>query len=427
MKRPVASIVSIGEELIRGEIVDTNSAFIESELFKYGIKVCSVIAVPDEATLIAKALSQSLELSDLVITTGGLGPTTDDITREVLAEVTGVELVLDNNALEDLTNKLKKRNREVNQTNRRQAYFPKGALVIKNDYGTADSFIAFSLNKKPIVSLPGVPREMKPIFKEHIIPWFEQHCSNLSPYTLKRFKTFGLSEAYLGELIESCNISDSIYVQYRVAFPELCVTLIEQRESDSAAANALLEQSFLQIKEKIGEEYILSLDHEHNMAEVVGQLLGERKLKIAFAESCTGGQISSSVVAVPGSSDYFLGSVVSYDNLIKQSILGVSASTLDDYGAVSEQTATAMALGVKKITGADISISATGIAGPAGGSTEKPVGTVYIGLAYLDEPVQTISILCPFERNMFRAYVASYALDLVRRKLLNYKLDRKSL
>ena len=426
MKEIAVSIIATGEELIRGEVQDTNSLFIAQELYEVGGKVKTIAAVSDGKADIVRVIKQALEVADLVIISGGLGPTSDDVTRDAVAEVVGKGLILNEDSLLRLQSYLEQKGRIVSENNKRQAYFPEGAVVFENRFGTADAFrVEVESGTKQIVSLPGVPREMKPLLSEVIVPWLEV-AYDLKPYPSVKFKTFGLSESYIGKVIESCALSPSIYVSYRVHFPEILLTFTEREEQNEFKAKEKLYQCVDQVRTALKEEHIIAFDHTPTIGEVVGEILSGKNLTFALAESCTGGQCSSLVVDAPGASKYFLGSFVTYSNELKQSVLGVALKTLEEQGAVSKETAEEMASGVKKKSGADVTLAITGIAGPTGGNDQKPIGTVWISVAYKNT-VDSVTYIYQADRKMFRNYISYLALDLVRRKLLGYPLELERL
>jgi nicotinamide-nucleotide amidase len=424
-----ATLIAVGNELLNGSTLDTNSHFIGGELEKIGIRVQSVSLVSDDIEKISKALKNKTADSDLVIVTGGLGPTSDDITRNGIALVAGRKLAPHPESLKRVEDYCKLRGRELNDNHKQQAFFPEGAGILVNNVGTADAFFveieASPSNKSLVISLPGVPAEMKVIFSEMVKPLLVQKFPEIKPREILLLRCFGLSEALLGNIIEGLNLpqlkSGKIQIAYRPKFPEILLTF-----SCEVAEKNLLEETVKKVKEKIGEEFIFSTNATDSLEGIVGKLLIERKETLALAESCTGGLISKQVVNVPGASNYFLGSVVSYSNSLKEKFLGVSEETLKTYGAVSKETALEMAIGIKTKTGATYGISTTGIAGPDGGTDEKPVGTVWIGFVGKgnngEDFSEAFQYFLPFKREGFRGYAAQLALDLLRRKLLNYSL-----
>jgi nicotinamide-nucleotide amidase len=421
-----AELIAVGNELLNGSTLDTNSSFLALELEKIGISVASISLVSDDIDNIANCLRRSIEQSSVVILTGGLGPTSDDLTRDAIAKVAGRKIVLNEQSLNRVAEYCKKRGRELNDNHKQQAYFPENAQVIENHVGTADAFLLEIENsakaKIPVISLPGVPKEMKDLFLNSVCSLLLSRFSNAKPKSVSVLRCFGLSEAYLGNCIDSLKIPSRVTVAYRPRFPEILLTFSCEAENQE-----LLDETVRRVKEKIGEEFIFATNVSDSLELIVGKLLTERNRTLAIAESCTGGLISKRLVDIPGASNYFLGSVVSYSNALKEKFLGVNAEILNAFGAVSKETALAMAIGIKKETGATYAISTTGIAGPDGGTEDKPVGTVWIGLVGKDfngeEFSEAFHYFLAFKREGFRGYVAQLALDLLRRKLLNYSLQ----
>lgn len=424
-----ASILTIGDELLSGEVVDTNSTYLAEHLQNNGFKVGQMFCVGDELSEIVRALENCVDSAvqgSLVIVTGGLGPTTDDLTRVAVAKFCRVELELSQTALEKIKAYFAKRKRPFAETNSRQAYFPHGAEIIENPVGTADSFAIEAPygrgRQVTILCLPGIPREVKEIWRQKLVPWFDQRFPNREKSKFSIIKSFGLSESYIGSRIEQAGLPENIKVSYRPVWPELLIKFSLTGEVAKDQQKQLLELAVEKAITQISPAFVYSNDENESMADCVGKLLQERKLTLAVAESCTGGEIASRIVSTPGASTYFLTSVVSYSNEAKEVFLGVTLPLLENYGAVSEEVVKRMAQGVRSRIGSDIGLAVTGIAGPGGGTAEKPEGTVWIGLVTPDAE-QTFCYFIPGERNMFRSYCAVLALDLVRRKLLGYPLE----
>lgn len=415
------SLLAIGDEILRGEIRDTNSAWLAELLLENGIPVRSITSCGDNHAEIVRELRHSVSLSPVVITTGGLGPTSDDITRDGVAEIAGAELQLHAPSLEKLKANAQKRGRPLHKVSERQAYFPQGSRILENPVGTADSFI-LPINRPAaspsyVVSLPGVPLEMKRLVTDYVLPFLLEHFRPV-PRIVRRFKCFGVSEAYLGQCIEDCRPPESVSISYRPVFPEVWIRFSANREDLSDGEfNSLCERCI----QKIGHEFVFSADGTETMSEVVGKLLRQKSLRVTAAESCSGGLVSDALVSTAGSSAYFLSSFVTYSNQAKTELLNVDPELLQRHGAVSAEVAQAMALGARAKSGADISVSVTGIAGPDGGSEEKPVGTVWLGVSY-NGTEKAIKHFFPIERNRFRKMTAQLALDLIRRSLLGYNI-----
>lgn len=422
MKGRTVDIIAIGNELLSGRTLDTNTSYIARKLFDVGVLLGRVSVVGDSVPEIVETLTEATNRSPLVITTGGLGPTTDDLTRQAIAEFCRVPLEMDHEALTKLEELSRKRRRPLNENNKRQAYFPRGADRIVNSSGTADAFLVTTENNDGapvrILSLPGVPREVNFLFEHVLVERVQQLFSEIKPPTVATLKLFGLSEAYIGSVIEQLGISPDIEIGYRPQFPVITISLLNRGPGGSEPVAATAEIC----AEAIGKEFIFGRNEHDALAAVVGALLRDQKKTLAAAESCTGGIFASEIVSVPGASEYFLGSVVTYSNQAKEKFVDVAHETLFANGAVSEDVVKEMALGARLRFGADIAIATTGIAGPNGGTTEKPIGTVWFGISTVDETI-AVHVFAPWERNAFRRYCAYMALDLVRRHLLNLPLS----
>ncbi len=418
--RPIAAIISTGDELVTGRTVDTNATFIAERLAAIGIETCSVITVGDYPDRIVWAWRHSLAHADVVISTGGLGPTADDLTSESVARVAGTELRLDQAEAERIRQHFQKVGRPMPENNLKQALFPIGAEIVPNKLGTAAGYrLVVPLNgRRPIaVVLPGVPREMKAMLEDQVVPWLllqvpEDRC------TLSRtFQTFGMSESALDEALEGAIDPSEGRLSFRASFPQVSVrvTVTDRRAETEHRLEGLAQI----VRERLGAAVIA--EGETTMEEVVGKLLREHQRTLAVAESCSGGLVGNRITNVPGSSHYFVGGVIAYSNELKQRLLGVQESTLTAHGAVSEETAREMALGARRATGADLGIATTGIAGPDGGTAEKPVGTVAIALAAdgLDnDNVRSRVYRLWGNREWVKLLTSQVALDWVRRYLL---------
>lgn len=417
----LARIIVVGNELLNGEVVDTNSRDICSCLLPLGIEVTGVSVVRDNLDEIGLAIHHSLEEAGLVVMTGGLGPTSDDITRDAVAAFMGVPLSRDALAEARLIEKLGRSGIASSKVNERQVYFPVGAQVIPNDFGTADAFCYATKGGALIVSLPGVPRELRGLLKERVLPIVETHFSLARCLEQRVFRVFGLPESEIGARIERLDLDQAITVAYRPIFPDVRVKLSSWMSTSSAMEQQAQQRQKMQkavdgLCSVLGN-YIYSKNDEERIAERVVQGLKERLWSLAVAESCTGGGVCDELVSVSGVSQVFRGAVVAYDNQVKTQILGVEAEVISQKGAVSSEVALAMARGVRKNFDADVGLATTGIAGPEGGTQEKPVGTIWIALS---SPTfeGTWHFCIPRERNMFRRYFSFMALDLLRKELL---------
>ncbi len=370
-----AEILCVGTEILLGDIINTNAAYIAKELANVGIGVYYQTVVGDNNDRLKSSLALAFSRADMVIMTGGLGPTYDDLTKETVAEYFGLEIVVDQESLNSLKEFFKNINKPMTKNNEKQALMPKGATVFANKCGTAPG-LAVSKNGKTAILLPGPPSEMKPMFENSVKPYLYQFSNNL--FFSKNIKMFGIGESNVEHILydlmkESTNPTIAPYA--KVGEVTLRVTAAAKTQDECVA---LIDPIIEKIREKL-DQYIFGIDVADLQTALVTKLI-EKKYTIAFAESCTGGLLSERITQIPGVSDVFSCGVCAYENSIKQSVLGVSEETLANYGAVSEQTAQEMAAGIRKISGADIAISTTGIAGPQGGTDEKPVGTVFVGI-----------------------------------------------
>lgn len=370
-----AVILSTGDELITGRVVDTNSSYIADKLYGLGLEVAAVLKVGDSRERLLWALRHGLELGEVVIGTGGLGPTTDDLTTEVVAEFLGRKLKMDEGVAESLKRRFASRGVEMTPNNLKQALFPEGADIIPNPTGTAPGF-RVALPKKYLLWLSGVPREMEGMLRESVLPWIAQERKTGPEISAGTFKIYGLTESKLGDILKPIPLSEEIRLSYRAHFPDLTLRL-------TVRGGAEREKKILELRARIREligPYIYA-EGDESLEEIVGRLLLKKRWTLALAESCTGGYVGHRITRVPGSSAYFKSSAVTYSDDSKIRFLGVQSDTLRQYGAVSRETALEMAQGIRRQAEADIGLSVTGIAGPTGGSSEKPVGTVWIGLA----------------------------------------------
>lgn len=370
-------IITIGDEILIGQTVDTNSAWMGNELNMMGIRINRITSVSDNKDEIISSLDEALSRVEVVLMTGGLGPTSDDITKETLAGYFGGKLVMDNEVLENVNDRLRRRNLQMNENNRRQAMVPDNCKVLRNLTGTAPGML-FEKNGKIVVSMPGVPHEMKHIMKEHVLPLLAVRLPG-GVIVHKNIMTYGVAEAILAERLEAFEneLPGEIRLAYLPAYG-----VIKLRLTAAGSDEKKIRES---IKEQVAKLYEIITDviygeDEVMLEEVVGKLLNDNNLTVSTAESCTGGKIASLITSVPGSSGWFRGSVVAYDNSIKTEVLGVSKETLRIYGAVSAETAGEMARGARRLMGTDYAVAVTGIAGPTGGTADKPVGTVWIAI-----------------------------------------------
>ena len=410
-----AEIITIGDEILYGQILDTNTQWISLELDKLGIKTVRKSSVGDQKSEILQILNEASQRADVVFITGGLGPTKDDLTKKILAEYFGCDLQMHPEALQDVTEFFSKRGRELSDINRDQALLPTKAEFIRNIQGTAPGMW---FNEKGViwVSMPGVPYEMKSIMEQEVLPRLVKHFKTPIIFH-KVIKTVGIGESYLSDLIESWELQlpEHIKLAYLPSMGIVKLRLTAVGENlDVLKSDVEVE---LQKVHPLIKSYIFGYEKDE-LAEVVGRLLSENKATIAVAESCTGGYLAHQFTQNPGSSAYFLGGILSYANQVKMDQLGVSSEILNTIGAVSEECIKAMALGVQQKLGSTYALATSGIAGPDGGTEEKPVGTVWIALAH-ENGVITRKLTLGGTR-MQNIYLSSLAcVNLLRKYLLN--------
>jgi nicotinamide-nucleotide amidase len=415
-----AYIISIGDELLIGQTTNTNAVFIGEKLSEININIIKIVAVADDENSIMEEFKLGIEKSDLVIVTGGLGPTHDDITRSCVVKFFDTELVENEEVLENINTLFSKRNREVTEVNRAQALVPKISEPIKNDYGTAPG-MWIEKNDKLFIVIPGVPYEMKAMVNNFILPKLSGLLKE-SGIVIKRsiLQTTGIPESTLSEKLGDVDeILDGSKLAFLPSIVGVKLRITTEAEDEETAKNRLVEIE-QKIRTKVGR-FIYGKDEE-TLEEVIGRLLIERDMKISTAESCTGGLIASTLTNISGSSAYFERGIVCYTNASKVEILRVDEDTLTEHGAVSMEVAMQMAEGVKSTSGSDIGIAVTGIMGPTGATTDKPVGLVYIG--YCDEKVCTAKkFIFGNERLLNKQRTMQASLDMVRKQLLGISQD----
>ena len=410
-----ASIVSVGTELLMGEITNTNTVYLSQKLNDHGIDVLYHHTVGDNPERLRRVLAESLEDCDLIITTGGLGPTQDDMTKELVCEFMEDHLVMNQGWLDYLYDRYEKRGRKMTDNNRKQALLPSRSTILFNEVGSAPGFVLRDPSEtRTICCLPGPPREMKWLYENKLSPLLAQQEGGVLCHRMLR--TFGIGESSLEtELLDLIDgQTDPTIATY--AKEGECALRIASKRKTEEEAEAAVEEMIEKVREKIGD-FIYSYD-DQDLVQVVADLLMERGLTISAAESCTGGMFGAAMTDVPGISAVFDRSLVTYSNQAKMDELGVKAETLDKFGAVSEETAREMAEGVRAASGSDIGVSVTGIAGPDGGTEDKPVGTVYYGLAMEGRTTARKSLWNTRNRRSNRNYAVLNMLDLVRREVL---------
>ncbi|MCB0428721.1 MAG: competence/damage-inducible protein A [Flavobacteriales bacterium] len=407
-----AEIITIGDEILIGQIVDTNSAWMSSRLNGIGVKVAQITSISDRREHILEALKEAEGRADVILITGGLGPTPDDLTKDVLAEYFQTHLVRNDEAYRQLEGFFKSRNREMSALNARQADLPANCTMLPNPNGTAPG-MQFEERGKVFVSMPGVPFEMKAMMDDHVLPWLKNKY--VLPFILHRtILTQGIAESTLYEMIASWEeaLPDSVRLAYLPSAGMVRLRLTATGEEKTCKELIAKEEEKLR---KLIPQYIYGADDE-TLESVIGRLLLERNATMAIAESCTGGYIAHRITSIPGSSAYFLGGVVSYANEVKTSLLGVDAGSLRTHGAVSEDVVLQMAAGARKATGANYAVATSGVAGPDGGTEEKPVGLVWIAVA---GPTFTEAKQFRFVKDRMRniELATQTALGWLRRKL----------
>lgn len=409
-----ATILAIGDEIVSGITLDTNTPFLADSLLQVGVEPIGFLSVDDDPGRIARALRRALDDAPVVITTGGLGPTIDDLTSAVVAEVAGRELRLDKPSLQRIVDRFSSRGIEMPRNNEKQALIPDGATVVPNPTGTAPGFIcpvSHPAGDRHIVTLPGVPSEMRRMVEETVVPWLRERAGGRR-FASRTFSTYGISESKLDEMLSGVMGEEEGRISFRAAFPRMQVR-VSLAGSDSEQLERRLDALEEAIRARLGDA-VYAIGDE-GLEETVIRLLGERGHTIAVAESCTGGLIGHRLTDVPGSSASFLMGVTAYANEAKQAVLRVRPETLTAHGAVSVRTAEEMAAGVRRIAGAELGVATTGIAGPGGGTEEKPVGTVCIGLAWEGGVWSKRYDLGTRSRSWVKQATAQLALDLVRR------------
>lgn len=409
-----AEIITIGDEILIGQIVDTNSAWIAEQFNLNGIEIYQITSVHDDHNHIMEALKKAEEKVDLVIITGGLGPTKDDITRNTLCEYFGTRLVVHEPTLEHIKERFKKRNIDMNKLNRDQALVPESCTVLPNMAGTAPG-MWFEKNDTCFASLPGVPFEMKYLIEYEVLPRL-RHSGKTGAIYHKTVQTQGIPESMLAMKLEEWEsaLPENIKLAY-LPNPMSVRLRLSAMGTDENMLKQQVENEVEKLRKLIPEN-IFGYDAD-TLAEIIGRLLTENGKTLAVAESCTGGYIAHLITSVPGSSNYFNGSVTAYSNAVKQNILQVQETSLIEYGAVSKAVATEMAVGAREVLHADFAVATTGIAGPDGGTEDKPVGTVWIAVANAEKVIAKKFLFGDNrERNIIRS--SQTALQMLRRLIL---------
>lgn len=409
----IAEIISVGTELLLGQIVDTNAAYLAEKLSGLGISLYRQTTVGDNLGRFSDALRQSLERADLVITTGGLGPTADDITAQGIANSVGDQLILNQECADHIKELFQRRGLKLLDSHFKQAQIPASASPLPNPVGSAPG-IFLEKEGKVIIALPGVPAEMKAMFEQSVVPYLRDQTGDSGIIHSRVLRFAGIGESYVEN-----SLRDLIQAQRNPTIAPLAkmgeVNLrITAQAPDLETARQMIEPIEAQVRERLGE-FLFGTDEE-SLEQVIGEMLRSAGLTLAVAESCTGGLICHRITNVPGSSDYLLSGVVAYSNQAKIELLGVPEETISAHGAVSEETARAMAQGVIRMSGAQVGLSATGIAGPTGATPTKPVGLVYVAAAW-DDQVQCQEHRFSGDRETIKERTAQAALTLLHQVL----------
>jgi nicotinamide-nucleotide amidase len=415
MSSPTVQLLLTGNELMTGDIVDSNSAMIAQELKELGLEIARKVTVADDINLLTSEIKSIVQQADILIINGGLGPTVDDLTSQALAKATATSIKKNTEAYEHLLLWCKNRGVELSAPNLKQAMLPQDCTIIKNRIGSA---LGFSLVYQNcfIFCTPGVPHELKIMMQEQIKPNIAKLLPDNLISQVTRLQVFGLGESALQKLIDDQlpNWPSSIELGFRAGLP-----LLEVKLSTNSIEGAQLKDDWqAQLISILGDHYIAEVKGKpYSLAEHVIKDLASNKLKITTAESCTGGLIASMLTGVSGSSECFEAGYVTYSNKMKSMMLNVPENIIENHGAVSQPVVEAMAHGALHNSSADLAIAVSGVAGPNGGSVDKPVGTIWIAWGSIDD-IQSECLLLPFTRHYFQQYAANIALDLIRRRLI---------
>lgn len=408
-------IVTIGTEILLGQLLDTNSVFVAHALADHGVDVYAKHSVGDNAERLALMLESVLARADGAITTGGLGPTVDDLTKDAVARAVGTKLVLHEPSLRAIEERFRTFGRPMTDNNRRQAYLPEGCVVMANPHGTAPGFIAQRADGKFVACMPGVPREMKPMLTDSLLPWLIERFDLRQAIYTRTLHTVGIGESSLDAKVEDLFRTLENPKIAMLAHGGRVDVKIMAKAGSREAADALIEPVAAELRRRIGSGYFG--DDQLTLPGAIVSAMKQRGWTLGTAESCTGGAIADEIVSVAGASAVFRGAIVAYANEVKTELLGVSEETLARVGSVSEETAVAMARGARERLGADVTIATTGIAGPDGGSDEKPVGLVWFAIALADGEIETRRATFPGSRSDVRERATMAALTMIWRRL----------
>lgn len=410
----IVELISVGTEILLGNIVNTNAAFLAKECASLGLSCYHQTVVGDNENRLCEAIKTALERADILILSGGLGPTQDDLTKEMAARVLGKKLVMDEHSREKIEDFFRLRGREITENNWKQAYAPEGAIILDNENGTAPGLILTTEQKKHILLLPGPPEELEPMFLKQMIPYLQKLQQEVIYSSTVKLCGIGESKAET-QILDLLEKQGNPTIAPYAKTGEVHFRITAKAESEQKA-KALVEPVVQKLKERFGT-LVYTAREEVTLEQAVADLLQEKGWKIATAESCTGGMVAARLTRVAGVSGVFETGMVTYANNTKKELLGVKEKTLTTYGAVSSQTAEEMVLGLAQRTGAEVSLSITGIAGPSGGTKEKPVGLVFMGCRVKDR-----TIIKEFHfsgnREKIRESSVAAALSLVRSCIL---------
>lgn len=406
-----AEIIAIGTEILLGDIVNSNAQFLSKELANLGVGVYHQSVVGDNQDRILEAFDRAFEECDVILTTGGLGPTKDDLSKELAAKYFGMEMCLRDELFCDLEDYFKKNNLEMTENNKKQCYFPKEAIILPNPNGTAPGAILEGPNDKKIILMPGPPREMEPMFINHVVPYLSKFADGI--LVSKIIRVFGIGESKMEELVSDLLDNENPTVAPYAKNVDV-ILRVTAKGKDEEEAKKLIEPMEAEIRKRLGDN--IYGEGETTLEEVVGKLLVDKNMTISTAESCTGGMVASALINYPGISEVFMEGAVTYSNNAKMRRLGVKKETLDRFGAVSEECAREMAEGIAKNSGTRIGVSTTGIAGPGGGTKEKPVGLVYVGLS-IDGNTKVKKFNFKADRQRVRTRTMMNVLDWIRREV----------
>ena len=404
-------VINTGTEILLGDVVNTHLTFIAREIFPLGLRVERQVSVPD-GIAIREALNENLDRAEIIFVTGGLGPTTDDITREITAELLGLELVPDPVLEESITERLRTRGIRLTDRILRQAMVPSGAQVLPNEHGSAPGlYLAADLNpansSPHLLLLPGPPRELEPMFLQSVLPILERVVKREEPIIYRNYRIVGMGESYVEEAVGRRLLAIAgLELGYCARMGEVDLRVI--------GSSTMLEEADAIVQARLAK-FIFSTQRE-NLETVVVRQLAARKATLAVAESCTGGFLAHRLTNVPGASEVFLAGYVTYSNEAKTAALGVPAALIAEHGAVSEPVAQAMAEGAREKAGASFALATTGIAGPGGGTPQKPVGTAYVALAGGGETIVR-HLFFPTDRETFKQLATQMALNLLRERM----------